>query len=139
MKKRIRAGQYDFPANEWSAVSPDAKQLIRGLLCTDPMRRLTIDQVTGSEWLSGAQVPDTPLSTVDVLRQDMLGEGGAWPDVQHEMTAALRDMRVDYDAAVTRLKTLDDSSNSLLHKRRRRPQQHPTVGVAAGPVPMHTS
>lgn len=45
MKKRIRAGQYDFPDPEWKLVSKDAKDLIKGLLKTDPVERLTIEQV----------------------------------------------------------------------------------------------
>lgn len=34
MKKRIRAGQYDFPPAEWSNVSQDAKVLFSAFYCT---------------------------------------------------------------------------------------------------------
>jgi serine/threonine protein kinase len=114
MKKRIRAGQYDFPAAEWSAVSTEAKNVIRGLLKTDPMDRLTIEQVMSHDWIARHQeVPPTPLRTVNVLREDM----DTWPEVQEEMTAALATMRVDYDSV--HLKGLDKSKNSLLEKRRK--------------------
>jgi len=113
MKKRIRAGQYDFPPNEWSQVSNEAKNLIRGLLKTDPMERLTIEQVMNHDWIARHQmVPPTPLTTVNVLREDM----ETWPEVQEEMTAALATMRVDYDSI--HLKGLD-ATNSLLAKRRK--------------------
>jgi len=114
MKKRIRAGQYDFPAAEWSVVSTEAKNLIRGLLKTEPMERLSIEQVMNHDWINKHQmVPATPLTTINVLREDM----ETWPEVQEEMTAALATMRVDYDAV--HLKGLDTSNNSLLEKRRR--------------------
>ena len=45
MKKRIRTGQYSFPNPEWLKVSQDAKNLIRGMLCTQPQTRLTIQDV----------------------------------------------------------------------------------------------
>ena len=52
MKKRIRLGQFDFPKPEWSEVSDEAKDLIRGCLKTNPQERLTIDQVIGTKWIS---------------------------------------------------------------------------------------
>jgi len=52
MKKRIRAGQYDFPETEWRHVSQDAKALISSLLCTDPEKRLTIHQVMQHNWIA---------------------------------------------------------------------------------------
>jgi len=52
MKTRIRSGQYDFPTAEWQDVSQDAKDLIKGMLCTDPAKRLTIDQVVKNRWVA---------------------------------------------------------------------------------------
>ena len=52
MKKRIRLGQFDFPKPEWSEVSDEAKDLIRGCLKTNPQERLTIDQVMETKWIS---------------------------------------------------------------------------------------
>merc|ERR1712018_676043 len=51
MKKRIRSGQYEFPKPEWENVSKDAKDLIRGMLKTDPHQRLTIDDVIRNKWI----------------------------------------------------------------------------------------
>ena len=52
MKKRIRSGQYEFPNPEWEKVSKDAKDLIRGMLKTDPHQRLTIDDVIKNKWIA---------------------------------------------------------------------------------------
>jgi serine/threonine protein kinase len=52
MKTRIRTGQYDFPNPEWKDVSQDAKDLIKGMLNTDPVNRLTIEQVIQNRWVS---------------------------------------------------------------------------------------
>lgn len=114
MKKRIRAGQYDFPDPEWRHVSRDAKDLIKGLLKTDPSQRLTIENMMRHNWIARyAEVPQTPLHSVRVLREDQ----EQWPEVQEEMTQALRTMRVDYDSSV-HLKNLDTSNNRLLEKRK---------------------
>ncbi|PRD31093.1 UNVERIFIED_CONTAM: MAPk-Ak2 [Trichonephila clavipes] len=112
MKKRIRAGQYSFPDPEWEHVSGDAKELIRGLLITDPAKRLTIEQVMNHKWIAQfTEVPQTPLHSIRVLKE----EEYAWPDVQ-EMTRSLATMRVDYDTV--HLKNLDKTNNTLLNKRR---------------------
>ncbi|KAI2802636.1 hypothetical protein RDWZM_010008 [Blomia tropicalis] len=119
MKKRIRAGQYDFPESEWRHVSKDAKDLIKALLCTDPAQRLTIDQVMKHNWIARySEVPQTPLCSLKILREDQ----EQWPEVQEEMTQALRTMRVDYDSGI-HLKTLDSTKNQLLEKRKQRAQQ----------------
>ena len=52
MKKRIRSGQYEFPKPEWTNVSQDAKELIKGCLKTNPEERLTIGQVIRNHWIS---------------------------------------------------------------------------------------
>ncbi|CAG2178645.1 unnamed protein product [Oppiella nova] len=120
MKKRIRAGQYDFPDPEWRHVSRDAKDLIKGLLKTDPSQRLTIELVMKHNWIARyAEVPQTPLHSVRVLREDQ----EQWPEVQEEMTQALRTMRVDFEDQMT-LKNLETSNNRLLEKRKQIKGKH---------------
>ncbi|XP_031619893.1 MAP kinase-activated protein kinase 2 [Contarinia nasturtii] len=118
MKKRIRLGQFDFPNPEWQNVSDQAKKLIQGMLNVDPSKRLTIDQVMRNQWIAQyTAVPQTPLHTGRVLRE---GED-IWPEVQEEMTRSLATMRVDYDQM--HIKTLDNSNNPLLNKRRKRAEE----------------
>lgn len=129
MKKKIRSGQYDFPAPEWSNVSKDARNLIKDMLCTDPAQRLHIDEVMRNKWIARyTEVPATPLHTGRVLRE---GEE-VWPEVQEEMTRSLATMRVDYDTA--RLKQLDHTNNPLLNKRRRAKEAN-AVPATASPTP----
>ena len=59
-------------------------------------------------------VPQTPLHTHKMLKE---GEE-MWPEVQEEMTRSLATMRVDYDQV--QIKTLENSNNPLLNKRRKR-------------------
>uniref|UniRef100_A0A0B7B257 non-specific serine/threonine protein kinase n=1 Tax=Arion vulgaris TaxID=1028688 RepID=A0A0B7B257_9EUPU len=113
MKKRIRNGQYEFPNPEWSRVSTDAKDLIKGLLRTDPDKRVNIVQVMQNKWVADSTlVPPTPLMSAQVLKE----EEDVWMDVQEEMTNALATMRVDYDQVVN-IKNLQQSNNALLKKR----------------------
>ncbi|XP_074603261.1 MAP kinase-activated protein kinase 2 [Brevipalpus obovatus] len=114
MKKRIRAGEYDFPEEEWKNVSSDAKDLIKKLLKTDPNKRLTINEVMQHKWIGRhLEVPQTPLCSVRVLKED----SDQWIEVQDGMNQALATMRVDYDSNV-HLKKLELSNNSLLQKRK---------------------
>lgn len=118
MKKRIRNGQYTFPDPEWSAVSWDAKEIIKKLLNTDPARRMTIEEFMKEPWVNGGEyVPQTPLYSAKVLKE----EEDQWSEVQDEMANALATMRVDYDQ-VKQIKNLDTANNKLLNKRRKRQQ-----------------
>lgn len=112
MKKRIRNGQYEFPAAEWSCISRDAKQLIEALLKTDPDKRLTIHQVMKHNWIAQRElVPPTPLVSLQVLKE----EKDCWEDMQDELTNALASMRVDYDTP--QIKPLGGIKNALMEKR----------------------
>lgn len=114
MKRRIRSGQYEFPKPEWSKVSSDCKDLIKGCLKTNPAERLSINQVIESKWISQYNtVPPTPLLTSDVLKE----ENEQWPDVQQGMSLALKEMRVDQDQTIT-IKNPKINSNSALVKKR---------------------
>lgn len=133
MKKRIRAGQYEFPNPEWSNVSADAKDLIKGMLKTDPTRRLTIDEVIKNKWISAyTAVPQTPLVTAEVLKQ----EREEWPDVQQEMSQALREMRVDNDN-VPILKNPKISNSDMAARRRK--NKASTAGAMMAPLPEQMS
>ena len=58
-------------------------------------------------------VPQTPLLTSQVLKED----SEAWPEVQQEMSQALREMRVDNDQSFT-VKNPTNSNSALAKKRR---------------------
>lgn len=114
MKKRIRAGQYEFPEPEWKNVSGGAKQLITAMLNVDQAKRLTIEEVMRNPWIGQyTEVPQTPLYTDKVLKE---GEE-QWPEVQEEFNRSLATMRVDFEQ---KLKPLETSNNNLLNKRKKK-------------------
>jgi len=63
---RIQRGIYEFPDEEWSAISKYAKDLIQHLLVKDVSSRYTVDDVLRHPWLQ-QEVPKTLLHTPDVL------------------------------------------------------------------------
>ncbi|XP_028401585.1 MAP kinase-activated protein kinase 2-like [Dendronephthya gigantea] len=115
MKKRIRQGQYSFPDPEWSNVSTQAKELIRGLLKTNPHERYTVEKVINNPWIKAyTEVPSTPLHTASVLKD----ETDNWEDMQAEFDLTLQSMRVDFEKPII-LKTVDKAKNSLLGRRKK--------------------
>jgi len=63
---RIQEGFFDFPENEWSEISDDAKTLIQKLLVRDPRKRLSAKEVLNHPWVVSPP-PPTPLATPRVL------------------------------------------------------------------------
>ena len=57
-------------------------------------------------------VPQTPLLTSQVLKE----ETEQWPEVQQEMSLALKEMRVDNESAFV-IKAPENSSSKLAKKR----------------------
>lgn len=118
MKTRIRTGQYAFPSPEWDRVSDAAKDVIRGLLKTDPTERLTIDQVMAHKWITHyMKVPETPLFTPAVLNEERM----QWSEMQDEMEKTLASMRVGNEDI--HIKSLKESNNKLLNKRMKKDQK----------------
>lgn len=113
MKKRIRAGQYDFPDEEWGHISPSVIQLIKRLLHVDPAKRISIEEMWRHPWIAGTQeVPHTPLSTPKILQFDHAN----WSDTKEEMIQALATMRVEHGI---QLKALPTAASALLARRQK--------------------
>ncbi|KAA8539871.1 hypothetical protein F0562_026563 [Nyssa sinensis] len=47
----VRAADLRFSSDPWDHISESAKDLIRGMLCTDPSQRLTVQQVLDHSWM----------------------------------------------------------------------------------------
>ncbi|XP_042481800.1 calcium-dependent protein kinase 26-like [Macadamia integrifolia] len=47
----VRAADLRFPSDHWDRISASAKDLIRGMLCTDPAKRLTAAEVLDHGWI----------------------------------------------------------------------------------------
>jgi len=52
LNEQITQGLYTFPDEFWSDVSEDVKDLIRKMMCIDPVQRLTVDGVLQHPWLA---------------------------------------------------------------------------------------
>jgi serine/threonine protein kinase len=48
--EQILEGKYEFDVREWTTVSPEAKQLVQGLMTVKPKDRLTIEQALNHKW-----------------------------------------------------------------------------------------
>lgn len=59
--KKIARGDYDLSYEEWQAISEEAKDLIRGLMCVDPKRRLTAEQALCHPWWALEELNSTVL------------------------------------------------------------------------------
>lgn len=59
--KKIARGDYDLSYEEWQAISEEAKDLIRGLMCVDPKKRLTADEALAHPWWSLEELSATVL------------------------------------------------------------------------------
>ena len=62
----IQDGFYEFPDSEWSAISEDAKDLIRHLLVRDPRKRYSALEVLEHPWVRCPPAA-TPLATPRIL------------------------------------------------------------------------
>jgi len=116
MKRRIHSAEYTFPPAQWSHISQDAKDLIKGCLRSNPEERLSIDEMLASTWLSKhISVPPTPLLTSKVLQQ-----GNAnWKLLQEEFSLALTEMRTaDPGEATLTLKNPKLDGSSLAKRRK---------------------
>ncbi|CAF1922685.1 unnamed protein product [Rotaria magnacalcarata] len=52
LNEQILKGLYTFPDEFWSEISAPAKDLIRQMMCVDPIKRLTITSVLEHPWLA---------------------------------------------------------------------------------------
>jgi len=68
--KAIKAGKFQFPSDEWDAVSPLAKDFVSRLLVVDPQKRMTAEEALKHPWMhAGAASQDSlPKSSFDQLR-----------------------------------------------------------------------
>jgi MAP kinase interacting serine/threonine kinase len=63
---KIQLGNFDFPPQEWTGISQDAKDLIRHLLEKDVNRRYGVDDVLQHPFIVN-EAPKTPLQTPNIL------------------------------------------------------------------------
>jgi calcium-dependent protein kinase len=68
--KRIRAGKYTFPDQEWAAITPDAKDLINKMLTYEPEKRLSAEKSLKHFWLENVSTMDE--KSVKTMSKDFI-------------------------------------------------------------------
>jgi len=53
LSENVQDAIYEFPDEQWSGISEEAKELIRELLQPDPKKRLGVDGALASAWMQG--------------------------------------------------------------------------------------
>eukprot|EP00794_Sanderia_malayensis_P014197 gene14197-15678_t len=89
MRRRIMAGQYDFPPHEWSRVSDSAKDVVQRLLNVNPEVRMSIQELLIHPWLNEGKAPNTPLQSPHHLMDQE-----AFEEAMNAHSAMLTDMRL---------------------------------------------
>ncbi|PNY01494.1 calcium-dependent protein kinase 17-like protein, partial [Trifolium pratense] len=65
----ILRGHVDFSSDPWPSISPQAKDLVRKMLNSDPKQRLTAYEVLNHPWIKeDGEAPDTPLDNAVLNR-----------------------------------------------------------------------
>lgn len=72
--EQITEGNFQFDVPEWTQVSPDAKELVRGLMNISKIERLTANQALDHRWLrfpppDSLKKPGVPLDSAPPKRQ----------------------------------------------------------------------
>eukprot|EP00193_Tetraselmis_chui_P005541 CAMPEP_0177756298 /NCGR_PEP_ID=MMETSP0491_2-20121128/3028_1 /TAXON_ID=63592 /ORGANISM="Tetraselmis chuii, Strain PLY429" /LENGTH=564 /DNA_ID=CAMNT_0019271859 /DNA_START=638 /DNA_END=2332 /DNA_ORIENTATION=+ len=89
--QRILNSPIDMESDPWPKISPEAKDLVGGLLQRDVKKRLTIDQALGHPWLQAGIAPEEPLADDVVQRLQRYGTYGRFR--QQAMVAALEKVK----------------------------------------------
>lgn len=87
----ILSASFTCDTPEWTGVSNGAREVVRGLLESDPRRRLTAQQMLSHPWIRGVDVPEEPLawwaSTVPLYRRLSFWRFGKVPPPRGSTTA----------------------------------------------------
>lgn len=121
---KIIGAKYHFHPKRWSAISDDAKDLIRGLLEPQPVKRLTVDQALDHAWL---KVPEATLSLRKIDTSE-LKKFQAAKKLRVGVTAlmAVNKMRAGHRLAALASASKDNEDDAS-------PSSHPTSPVPESP------
>ncbi|GMH09044.1 hypothetical protein Nepgr_010884 [Nepenthes gracilis] len=72
----VRAADLRFPSEPWDHISESAKELIRKMLCIDPLKRLTAQQVLDHSWMEENSLVSEKSQDCQTLGCGHLGVGG---------------------------------------------------------------
>ncbi|WVZ13424.1 hypothetical protein V8G54_010990 [Vigna mungo] len=73
----VKAASLKFPLEPWDRISESAKDLIKGMLCTDPSRRLTAQEVLDHCWMESNQTNQEQLGQNQIQSCKQWDVGGS--------------------------------------------------------------
>lgn len=71
MFERIKVADFEFHPEDWDPISREAKDLISGLMRTNPDKRLTASQALNSKWITGISDMDLSKRSLESQRNLM--------------------------------------------------------------------
>ncbi|XP_029198306.1 MAP kinase-activated protein kinase 5-like [Acropora millepora] len=113
MRRRIMAGDYDYPDKEWSKISAEAKEVIASLLKVEPAQRMTVTELLEHPWLNDKTARDIPLDSPSII----IADEEAFREAMNAHSAQLTKMRLPERAVM--LKAVGKAKNPMLMKRRK--------------------
>lgn len=145
--QRVLNKEAYFPTQEWTNVSEDAKDLVRGMLCKDPTKRLTADQCLQHRWFKRSEhtreirqpesVPRDPPAPTSIWRDMNLPsprmfrttreKRGRWryrSMLNHSLPQSSTPKTPPQDPPVTQQR--HSSAQNLEHRRRQRTSESTT-------------
>ncbi|XP_071789627.1 MAP kinase-activated protein kinase 5-like [Asterias amurensis] len=112
MCHRIMAGQYEFPSEEWSQISDQAKDVVSRLLQVDPMERMTVSELMDHPWLQENRSSNIELSSPAIMLDKNLME-----EALRVHSEQLTSMRLPLRKVI--LKPVAKANNPIIRKRLR--------------------
>lgn len=95
--RKVLAGNYDLDSGAWTDVSDEAKDLVRKLLCKDPVKRLTAKQALLHPWILNGRREDAKKRERDVEGRIRATERERSEDAERERAAEER-AQTNHDA-----------------------------------------
>jgi calcium-dependent protein kinase len=66
--QRVLEGKFTFAEEDWSAISQNAKDLIKSMLDSDPSTRISSEKALKSDWFTDKLPKDTKVNSTRVLQ-----------------------------------------------------------------------
>jgi len=113
--KKVRTGNFTFPANDWKNVSEDAKSLIRNMLKMQPQDRFTAEQTLNHTWIKDKAPKAAPITLQSNFVEKLRGfrsQNKLKKAALHVIAGQLHDDQIKDLKAI--FLSLDDNGDGLL-------------------------